>query len=218
MAKPSRPIAVSSAAPVRPGEGSVLSLTPRIVTTKSGALVQVLHANMADAPVPDRKYAANVASVVLRRGEAELMFGQERVGSAALRSLVLVTVSATPIRTFIASLDRLDDGGARLSDLAERIGASPEQLVEISEDAPQTILLRANQIVLAIADEEVCLDFYQASAFAVRAAQATHQISVDPIVRIEMRFSLFLGLVKRLRELERQLPPDRMGILEEAAT
>jgi hypothetical protein len=199
----------------RPGEGSVVSLTPKMVTTKSGAHIQVLQANMAAAPVPDRKYAANVANAALRRGEVELMFGQERVGSVGLRSLVLVSIGATPIRAFLASLDRMGDGKVKLSDIARNAGTSPEQLVDIHEEPLQTILLRANQIVVAIADDEVCLDFFQASAFSVHDAQRTHKLSVDAIVRIEFRLSLLLGLVKRLTELERQLPTDRIGILEE---
>ena len=160
---------------------------------------------MSTAPVPDRKYAAEVASVLLCRNDFKIMFGQEKLGlvPGVLRSLVVINVGPPAIAGVIDLLSHKDRES--VWGVAGRNHVGSGELTEITEEPTTTIGLRANQIMMAAAGEEACMDFYQASAFSIHAGSINQKLSLDPIVRVEMKFSLFLAILEKLQELDAQL-------------
>ena len=217
MVKHSKSLAASQPVMSRPGEGQPVSVVTKTAFDKDGKAVQIMKANMITAPVPDRKYACHVASVVDKRGDAHLMFGQEKIASDDLRSLVVVSMGPFAIESFLESLKRLDSGSS-IDDLAEQVHISSEPLTKIKEEPTSTIGFRANQIVVSIANDEACLDFYQVSASALRVSSANQTVAVEPIVRVEMKFALFLSVVAELRQILSRLPKLKPIVFQEAAT
>ena len=206
-AKPQKSLAVPMRL-ARPNEGVAIDLVQRKIVDKNGNSVSILSGDMTNAPVPDRRYSAEVADVVMHRNLVRLMFAQEEANLVSLRSMVVVSVRTTGMRQFLDSLKRLD-GGVTLEALAKTSGVVADELTPIKSDAVQgNIGVRASNIVMAIANDEACLDFYQASAFAVRAGSFSNKLAIEPVVRVELNFSLFLGLVKKLWALEKDWPTD----------
>lgn len=63
----------------------------------------------------------------------------------------------------------------------------------------------ANICSVAVAGYETCLDFYHASAFAMRKAQSQTALDVEPVVRVDMRTSLFVSFVVSVNDIATQI-------------
>lgn len=204
--KQAKAVQQDTAVTLRRGEGQEFDLVSTFALDKTGGgSVQIVQADVSGAQVPDRKYSAEVANVVWHRGIVRFMFGQERSDLKSLRSLLVVHMGPNAVRRHLASVDNM---ATTLSALVERLNVPDTPLVEITEDAQtQSIGLRANFVLLAIADEEACVDFYQSSAFAIRAGKhGAGKIALDPIVRVEMNFALYVSLHRELEKLRASLP------------
>jgi hypothetical protein len=57
-----------------------------------------------------------------------------------------------------------------------------------------------------MSNKEACLDFYQASPFAIGNVQKSHRLALDPVVRVDLRSSLFLSMIAGLRNLGMEIP------------
>ena len=194
----------------RPGEGYALELTRQIVPQPDGTSLSLVGLNLSSAPVPDRRYVADLATVLYQR-ELKLIFAQETISltSPALRSMLVVHIAPNAARQFLQSLESMDSPS--LDELAKRSGIEPEPLSEITNEPEQTVAFAANMVAAAVGGREACLDFYHASVFAMVNISKASKVPIDPVVRVDLRTSLLLSLRDALRELQKDFPPEVIG-------
>lgn len=187
----------------RPGEGQNVDVVIHSFASVNGQTVQTMSVDLSNAPVPDRKYLAETCAVSYQRSSVKFLFGQQRIGKTELRSLLVIHVSPKSAARFVASLSEMDP---TLEDIAARIGVAPGNGAPITEEPPQTVALAAGMVLFAVSDEEACMDFFQASPFSMGAAPHSKQLSLDPVVRVDLPTSLMLSFVSELNKIAPQLP------------
>ncbi len=195
----------------RPGEGTVVELARRQVPRPDGSTGLELNLDLGLAPVPERRYVADVAGVTYEDDVLQMFFGQKKVAkSPALRSLIVVQMTSTATIQFIKTLVGFEPGFRKW--LSENGVA--RQLTSIEEEPEQTVTLFANMIGLAFAGREACLDFYHASPFSLHQVQQNKKMAVEPIVRVILASRLLLPIIDKLHELEPMLPKEQ-GLSDE---
>jgi hypothetical protein len=200
MAKHERRPLPAPALATRPGEGAVIDIVLDQFVAPDGTQVANIGLNLGAAPVPDRKYVADACAVTSALGTVKLMFGQERVGGKSWRSLVLVQMTVESASRFLGTLQQPGGALGVANPIASKYG--PESLTtDVVEPDGQAITLGANLAVVGISENEACLDFYQASPFSLGFAIQSKKLALDPVVRIDLRASLFFALVEGLRSV-----------------
>lgn len=184
----------------RKGDGVVIEVTHRPSADSPDGTVQ-FGLDLNDAPVPSRRFIADVASVVRARGEVKLVFGQERIGSPSLRSMLVVQMSEPGAKQCLQSFTTMTPS---LGSMAESMGLEAEQLSEGLVEPDQAVSFAANFVAAAIAGAETCLDFYHASPFALRSVQFNKKLSLEPVVRVDIRLSLLKAVIDELERIESQ--------------
>jgi hypothetical protein len=53
--------------------------------------------------------------------------------------------------------------------------------------------------IFAMTGQDSCIDFYQASPFAMAVALRAKKLQLDPVVRVEVRTPLLISLIAELR-------------------
>lgn len=167
--------------------------------------------DLGNAPVPERKYLAETCEVRLDRGRVKLLFGQERIGKAELRSLLVIHLSPSAITRFLDSLAQMSPS---LELAAAAMGFTPDRGAPITEEPRQTVALGAGILLAAMSNEEGCLDFFQASPFAMGSAVSSRKLALDPVVRVDMSAPLLLFLIAELRRIAPQFPPSLVSQVE----
>ncbi|GAA0846703.1 hypothetical protein GCM10009080_47360 [Cupriavidus pauculus] len=185
----------------RKGDGTAIDVVHRTSGAGDGAVVQV-GLDLNDAPVPARRYVADVGSVVQSRGEVKVIFGQEKVGTSALRSMLIVQMSAAGTSQFLQSFAGLSPS---VDEIARTVGAVPEQLSEGMVEPEQAVSFAANFAAAAIAGQEACLDFYHASPFSLRSVHFIKKLSVEPVVRVDLRLPLLKAIIDELKRIDSQV-------------
>lgn len=190
----------------RPGEGAVVELARRPVTRPDGSTGLELNIDLALAPVPEKRYVADVASLNYADGVLQMLFGQRKIArSDALRSLIVVQMTSTAAGQFVKTLAGFEPG---VRTWLEQ-NSIRSQLSNIEEEPEQTVTLFANMIGLAFAGREACMDFYHASAFSLHYVQQNRKMAVEPVVRVIVGSGLLLALIDRLHEFEPTFPKER---------
>ena len=126
------------------------------------------------------------------------MFGQEKISGGELRSLVVVGISADSAKNLLVSLEKLEDGRS-IADYGRLLSVQSETIDPILLEPMQTVGMRANHVMVALSQEDSVLDFYQATAFVQK--RQNKNFFIEPVVRVEIRLSLFLGLIAKLKTL-----------------
>jgi hypothetical protein len=188
----------------RPNEGSTVQVILGQLASVKGLSVQTAAIKLGDAPVPERKYVVDVCGVEHVAGTIKLLFGQRRIGSEDLRSLLVIHMSYHGAARFLAATGQLTP--MSLDQMAEAHKMVAEDTASITTEPTQTVALAAALVLMAVAGEETTMDFYQASAFALSSMAGTSKLALDPVVRIDLRTSLLLGLVAGVREYGAHLP------------
>ena len=183
----------------REGEGVEVDVVIDQFLASDGSKVTNIGINLGAAQVPDRRYVADACAVSMAHGTVKIMFGQERIDGSAWRSLVLVQMSAASASRFLGTLSQPGSPVADPNNPSRQFGI--ELLASNVKEPDQAIALSANLAVVAINESEACLDFYQASPFSLSGAVETKKLALDPVVRIDLRSSLFFGLIDGLRSL-----------------
>ncbi|MGT2429573.1 hypothetical protein ACU4HD_14095 [Cupriavidus basilensis] len=186
---------------LRKGDGTVIDVVHRTSAEGDGATVQI-GLDLNDAPVPARRYIADVGSVIQSRGEVKVIFGQEKVGTNSLRSMLIVQMSPAGTSQFLQSFVAMSPS---LDDIARAVGAAPEQLSQGLVEPEQAVSFAANFVAAAIAGQEACLDFYHASPFSLRSVQFIKKLGVEPVVRVDLRLSLLKAIIDEIRRIEPQI-------------
>jgi hypothetical protein len=189
----------------RPGEGAALSVSRRIVPRPDGTNAVELSVDLQAAPVPERRYVADACAVLRSDDFVLLAFGQRRLVGSGCRSLVVLSMSAEAIRSFLKTCDGFLE---RVAAFLERNGLARSPLLDLTEEPPQTVHLAANVVAVAQAGRESCLDLYHVSPWSIRSVSTRNQLVIDPIVRIDMPTALLVPVVEQLVRLEHELPPE----------
>lgn len=184
----------------RPNEGvGNIDVIRNIVPMSDGTSTTVVEISLANAPVPDRRYVADAATVIFSKGTVKLVFAQETI-TETLRSMLIIQMSTAGVRQFLSSLKKMNN--TDFDTLVKSLNIEHEELFTPENEPEQTVALAANMVATAISGNEACLDFYSASAFVMANLATSNKVPVDPVVRVDLRTSLMVALVEKLRELE----------------
>ena len=129
----------------------------------------------------------------------QLFFGQRRIGADDLRSLLVIQMTPTGAVRLLKATEQLTPHS--LDELVQQGMIKAERSKPITTEPAQTVAMAAGFCLFAASRDEVTMDFYQASVFAQSALPHTKKLAVDPVVRIDMRTSLLIGLIEDLRKL-----------------
>lgn len=184
----------------RPGEGITLDIVmPRAGITAEGSAAISFGVNLGMAPVPDRRYVADICGVIVKKNVVKLLFGQEAVVGNKLRTLLVVQMDMDAAYTFMKNLDEMHPQG--LSDYVEARALAADPMHDLKEEPSQTVALSANMSIAAVAGLTSCLDFYSASPFSMMAVPSTQRLSAEPVVRVDMPVSSLFGLYRELKKV-----------------
>jgi hypothetical protein len=181
----------------RKGEGIPLQIKFGPNVTVRGVVAKSFGVDLSKAPVPERKYLAKVCSVGRTEAAVTFMFGQPQIGAKKLRNLLVVEMNAAGA---VALLDSMNQLGPIFEQTAQ-LGFRPEISPPVTEEPMQVVELAANFALCAISGYEACLDFFEASPFSLAIALQTETLYLDPVVRVNIRTPLLLGLVDELRKI-----------------
>ena len=193
----------------RNGEGTLISAKPNSIVGTDGQTAVVLGFNLLEAPVPDRRYAADFATLIYKNNVLKLIFGQEKLGVAGNRSLVVIAMHAPDVIQMLETLQSMQ--APSLDELVEQVGIKAADLPTISEEPEQTIALAANFVAVAVSGHAACLDFYSASAFSIANIIKAQKLAVDAVVRIDLPASYFVAIRDALIKMKDTFSPDLVG-------
>lgn len=190
----------------RPGEGTLVELRPIASKEVTGADSVKMTASLNAVPVPNKRYSADVCFVGYSHETFKLLFAQEKINSTELRTLLVVKMSVDAVSRFLETIAETD---LPFDEYAEKNGLKIEQLPQFKEEPKDTVAFDANFVLAAMSGKESCVDFYHSSAFAQGAIQASKKLALDPVVRVDLRASLLMALVREVRKIRDTLPPDQ---------
>lgn len=158
--------------------------------------------DLMQAPVPPRRYAAELASARVLDNELRFLFAMRTVSGDALESVLIVRFNPDAARSLIRSIKEMEK--PTIAEILNTMGAKKESPQDISKN-PQNPGNVANMIAnfaaIAVSGYETAIDFYHASAFAMRSMAETKSLDMDPKVRVDIRTSLFAGLMDQAERL-----------------
>ena len=92
---------------IRDGEGVLVATTRRMVPRPDGTTSFEMSVDMGEAPVPERRYVADIASVNYRDGTIYLVFGQRKLVGSRLRTMVVLTMSSLGVLNFLKACESI---------------------------------------------------------------------------------------------------------------
>jgi hypothetical protein len=187
----------------RPGEGATISVVRHQTPGVSGVTNISLTVDLGSAPVPERRYVADVGTVVLAHEGARLVFGQSKVTGRDLRSLIVIHMSAYGVHQFLRSTP---DMLKTAKEFMQRNQLTVGDLAEINEEPNQTVALAANLVAASYSGTEACMDFYHTSPFVVMQVKAGGDFAADPVVRVSLPMVLLYAICEKLEKIKTQLP------------
>ncbi len=191
----------------RSGEGSLLDVQLHQSAQADGQTTSSLGIDLSGAPVPDRRYVADIVSVIHGRDVIKLLFGQEKV-SSGLRSLVVIHMAPFAVNAFVCAI--LGMKNSAVDQALKVLNTDLGLLSTISDEPEQTVAMTASVAAAAVSGQEACVDFYQISPFARLNVLASKKINVDPVVRVELSTPLLGALVGKLKEISSNFPHEVM--------
>jgi hypothetical protein len=191
---------------IREGEGVVVTTTRRMVPQPDGTTSYEMAVDMGDAPVPERRYVADIASVSYRDGTVYLVFGQRKLVGRGLRTMVVLTMSSSGVLNFLKACEGIP------SEVLNKF-VSPNLMLkpdELEEEPSQVVDLAANIIVAGFSGREACFDFYFVSPYVLGQLAQGGKFAVDPVVRVILQSGLASAIVKSLQAFKEQFPNDEI--------
>ena len=207
-APPAKSAVSSPFLPVRPraGEGHSITMKVKAVTRTGESGTMTFGIDLADAPVPSRRYAAELATVEVRDNELRLFFAQRSPFGNDFDSVLVMRLNPRAAANLIRSIDEM--GSPSLEDIQRAIKVEPEPLIKELKNPvhPGNVAnMVANFVAVAIAEFETCLDFYHSSAFVMGVISTKGSIEMEPKVRVDIRTALFISLISKIREISPSL-------------
>ena len=180
-----------------------------VVAQPGGGTVVRMSLDMANAPIPDRRYSADVAALSVRDDSVLLLFGQRRIEGDELRSLVIVRLFPDPVHRFLeASAEFITD----LKGILARNNLDERVVGPTLKEPEQTVALAGNLLAAAYSGHEAVLDLYQLSPMVIHKMrlQSANSVPLDPVVRIDLPTALLSGVFTALEAARGQLPAPEM--------
>jgi hypothetical protein len=193
----------------RPGEGTPVTVRVKYDVGMGGQSVAHMEVDASDAPVPDRRYVADMYTVVVEDETFWLAFGQRRLKSKELRSLLVIQLSRAAVEQILTNVDQVKN--PTFLEIIKQIGRTPIASTALDHEPGQTVELSANFTLCGMSGDEAIIDFYKASAFSIRAAPQQGKLSLDPVVRVELRSDIAVGAFEELRRIVGGLPAPAAG-------
>lgn len=159
--------------------------------------------DMLEAPVPSRRYAADLCSVRSSHGEMRITFAQQGYDDTEVDSQIIIRMNGTAAANFTDSLAEM--GVERDEFVEPALRVRKEDVSQSFPKPGQSANMVANICSVAMAGREACLDFYHASAFAIQKAETESQLEVEPVVRVDIRASLFIAFARKAIEVSGQI-------------
>ena len=195
----------------KPGEGASLVVSREHSVDVKGATGVLLTIDFTSAPVPDRRYAADIAAVERVNDMVNIIFGQTKVGGG-FRSLLIINMSASAVHQFLRSLA---DILPTIREYAKRISLAKVDLTEVGQEPNQTVALTANLVAASQSGREACLDFYYSSPWVMMQVKKGGEFAAEPIVRITLTTGLLLAISTKLESVGAELPRDILEVEHE---
>lgn len=159
--------------------------------------------DMSSAPVPQRRYAAELCALSFDGFEAKFVFAQRCLVGDGLDSALVIRMNPVAVAQFSESI--LEMGSPSLAEIAVLAKLRSEDLSAINSNPNQTASMVANICAVAISGHEVCLDFYHASAFAMSRSIGRSDVELEPVVRVDLRTSMFVSLTNGIAKIHEQI-------------
>jgi hypothetical protein len=194
----SRHVSTATQWHLREGEGVALDVRVKHDVAVSGQSVALMEVDVRNAPVPDRRYVADMYAVRAEGRSFRLMFGQRRLNGTELRTLLIIQMSATAVKQFLTTVDQVKN--PTFQEIVQVVGAPAEQPGVVDREPDQTVALSANMVLTAMSGEEAAMDFYKASPFSLHAAPVRGKLALDPVVRVDLPSVIALGAILELRK------------------
>lgn len=185
---------------VRPGEGTAMQVSRLTHVGVDGKSTAALGVNLAEAPVPDRKYLADGFKVVFEDGVAQLLFGQLRTDGQGLRSLLVIHLGGEAADHFLGSTANAAPNSMTFEDSLKSLKFEAAKPMNIQTEPAQTVALKATALYSAFSGVDSCVDFYQISPAAIHASRNSSYVGVEPVVRVDMRTPVLMGMLDTLKQ------------------
>ena len=177
--------------------------TKVLIPAAGGGTTLAISFDVSHAPVPQRRYTADVAWVEYREPIVKMMFAQQRVDGENLRSLIVLHMTTEATRRFVESCESFTP---TVKLVVERSGGHASPLVRPSREPEQTVALTCNAIAGALAQGEVCMDCYHVPPFAARDSVDHDELEIEAVVRLSLPSSLALSVLEELGSIVDRLP------------
>lgn len=181
----------------RVGEGQQVQLH-QIARSNDGKSV-TFGADLSKAPVPARRYAADICDVLAHRNDIVFVFGQESVISGVVDSVLQLRMNPTCARDFLLSL--ASSSNTVFDDVVAALKVNSEPLTTVTTKPSKEAKAQVTYASVAIAGFDTCIDFYSASAFGIGHLKRTGDLFVEPVARVDLHTALFLSMISKMREL-----------------
>jgi hypothetical protein len=195
---------------LRKGEGTRITTVRDVTVNSDGTRVQSVTLDLSSAVVPDRRYSADVGWVEISEDMVRIFFGQRKVGSEGLESVIVVRVSFQGICHFLAAMDPL---AAQLSEIRQRLFGSTSPAPDTPATPNHTVVLDANIIGAGFSGRSGCLDFYYASPYVMESMQHGGDCYADGVVRVTLSTQLLVKVLDVLLARRASIPTDENGVL-----
>lgn len=186
----------------RVGEGVLVDLVNIPAPNRAGNAVIAYRVNIGSVPVPSKRYSTDVAFLAYKRNTIKLMFGQEKHSDNLLRTLLIIKMTPTAARKFLRTTQEA------FRKHSEQVNLKPEVIDDDFIEPHDTVSFDSNIVLAAIAGREACCDFYHASSFSLASSVKSKKLALDPVVRVDLRATLLMGLLESLQKLISGLPSD----------
>lgn len=149
------------------------------------------------AGVPERFYYADYCDVRRARFGFALLFGKLISGTSRLLTKIEI---GFPEQLFVKQLwGNTIEFQKTLAVIAEKIPMTP---LEIVEDTEKIQTFRANNVFMAMSDEEAVMDYYYLSPRDIHFArtQRKDELGLEPVIRVLMSTGLMIEFFERCKE------------------
>lgn len=186
-------------------EGFPVAVETKQIKLKDGSNATTYGVDLYNCEIPDRHFHARSVGADYEHLEVDLLFAQPQRGNRdRLRNLLVVSVPVGSVVMLMSSIAKMT--APSLNELALTNEIVEEAALSIFEEAEQTVEVDASIIAAAFSGNEACFDFYEVSPFSMAALPMTNHLNIIPVVRVNTRTSLAMGLFTRLRKLQEQFP------------
>jgi hypothetical protein len=119
------------------------------------------------------------------------VFGQKKICGEELRSIIVINSTRKSLKEFVHSISNINP---TLKDIAKTLNIEIDGTNKAITEPDQALSLTANIISIATSDYNTTLDFYNISPTSMKSAGSSGKVGIDPIVRVELSTSIFIGL------------------------